>query len=686
MKDKFNSSYLTMFFMLSLFFSLHFLATGAAGNILSEQQSIESLIKADRLTDAQARIEQLKVDYSKDSQLPYVLYGIGRRYEWSDKYNEARNVYQQIIQNHTDSPYANKARLGLARENAFSLIISGNYSQAENVVNKLETDFAGDFDLPDTLFWIGRRYEWSGKYDMANNIYQKIIQNHSSSSYADRARLGLARENAFSLIVSGDYSQAEQVVSKLETDFAGNSDLPDTLYWIGRRYEWSDKYDRAKNIYQKIVQNYSSSSYADKAKLSLARENIFSLIISGKYDQAEQAIDKLKTDFAGNSDLLDTLYYIGERYRWGKQYEKAKLIYGQIVQDYPNSRQANKAKLGIARVNVLSLIAAQKYDDAEQAFDKLIIDFSGHPDLLGTLYWIADDYQWVKEYEKAKLIYEQMVQNYPDSQYASKAKLGAARMEVTSLIESGHYQRAREAFVKLLADFSTSTDLPKTLSWIAEKYEEAGETEAAKKIFQNMILDYRKKPEIVVSARAHLTKYELYSAIEASNDSTADAIISQLGAELEEPSKRYELLVSIAKRLDMKSAALNVETENSALAANYALKVISILENQVLSMNPSAHFRMEAYYHLAECYRRLDIPSTAREYYQKFFDVKPQDYLACYAKHMVARCMEQETELGLISESEAISKMREIHQNILSDYPSCEAVEYAQDWLDKNTH
>lgn len=686
MRGKSTSSKLFLFWAFALFFGLHPLTADAVGDISSTRQEIETLIKSGRVTEAQTMIEQLKVDFSEDSQLPYTLYQIGRRCEWSDKHAEARNVYQQLIQDHPDSSYADKSKLGLARAEVFTLIISGKYDQAGDAVNKLKTDFAGNSDLPDTLYWIGKRYEWSDKYDMAGGVFQQIIQEHPNTSYADRARLSLARKEVYSLIISGKYDQAENAVNKLTTDFVGNSDLPDTLYWIGRRYEWSDEYDRAGKVFQHIMQEHSGSLYADKAKLSLAREEVYSLIISGNHKQAEGAINKLKTDFAGSTDLPDTLYWIAERYRWGKKYEKAKLVYEQIVRDYPKSGYADKAKMGIARADILSLIAARNYGDFEKAIDKLVVDFSGHPGLPGTLYWIADELQWGKRYARAKQIYEQTARDYPDSRYVSEAKLGIARMAVTSLIESRDYLEAQKAFDKLVTDFTDHPELPDTLYWLAEKYEEADKADEAGKIYHYMVMNYPNEPDVAISAKAHVAKYELYSAIEAGDNSAADSVVSKLGVEFSEPSRRCELLVSIAKSLDTKSSILNSETQNSALAASYALKVISILENRVLPMNPSEHFRMEVYYHLAESYNRLGVPSTAREYYRKLLGVEPQEHLACYAQHMIARCMEQELRLGLIPESEAIPKMRQIHRSILSDYPSCKAIEYAQDWIDNNTN
>lgn len=133
------------------------------------------------------------------------------------------------------------------------------------------------------------------------------------------------------------------------------------------------------------------------AGLEQAKLSIISLIDEGmytknesKYTQAQAQAQKLLADFSQNPALPQALYEIADKYRWATKYEQVNNLYQQIIQNYPNSPYVSRAKLGLERVAVLSLIISQNYDQATKDFDKLLVDFAGHPDLSETIYWVAE--------------------------------------------------------------------------------------------------------------------------------------------------------------------------------------------------------------------------------------------------------------------------------------------------------
>jgi tetratricopeptide (TPR) repeat protein len=133
--------------------------------------------------------------------------------------------------------------------------------------------------------------------------------------------------------------------------------------------------------------------WTDKAKLGFARANINSLINSRNYSQAKEGFDKLVAeDFSTHEDWPATLYWIAREFGGSNLYEEEMAIYRQIVQNYPDNLYANKARLGLSRANVLSLIMSQDYNQADIAFDKMIADFAGHPDLSSAILGTAEPY------------------------------------------------------------------------------------------------------------------------------------------------------------------------------------------------------------------------------------------------------------------------------------------------------
>jgi tetratricopeptide (TPR) repeat protein len=222
------------------------------------------------------------------------------------------------------------------------------------------------------------------------------------------------------------------------------------------------------------------------------------------------------------------------------------------------------------------------------------------------------------------------------------------------------------------------------LESVAEKYAIAGEHETARAVYQQVTQQCPSDHKAAVVAKAGLGRCDISSAVELGNESTTDAITSRLLSELANSEYQREAVHSLAYGLYTDLLAEASKTEESALVANYAMRIISLLENQLLPLNLPIQVRADAYLMLAECYYRLGVPTVAREYYQKHYNTSPGYRLECYSKHMVARCLEDELKLELVSENEAKPQIIEIHQNILSDYPECDAAEYAQEWLENN--
>jgi TolA-binding protein len=441
----------------------------------SAKITILSLIMSGEYNRAKELIDELVANFSKYPGFPNALYDIAKRYEWADKYEEAKNTYHQIMQNYPDTSLSKRVVLDFSRVNILSLILSKNYAEADNAIAQLMTgDFSEHLDFPSTLFWIAERYRWADKYEEAKRFYQQIIQNYPNNSYASRAALGFSRADILSLILSQKYTQTMKAVDTLLKDFSDNVDLMDTLYDIARRLEWANMYEDSKYVYEQIIRKYPNSAKFEAAQLGFARANIYYLIIKGQWAQVRSSIDKMAAQFAKNPDLPETLYDIAQRYEWSDNFDEAKTVYQQIYKNYPNSSYANKSKLSASRMNILSLMVAGNYSQAERAINKLISNFSENPDLPEALYNIAHIYAWLIKYEEARNLYQKIISDYPDSSYAAKAEMGLSGLEVVSKILSNNNGLDKASISTLIVNYSGQDNLPGMLYWIAAALQKEG--------------------------------------------------------------------------------------------------------------------------------------------------------------------------------------------------------------------
>ncbi len=286
----------------------------SAADLTRSQSDIIALIKSGQIEKAKEDIDKLITDNNQSPYLPIALYEIARNCEWNDRFDEAKDIFQRIAQRYPQSRETDNARLGVCRMNIYSLIIYEQMDEAKTEVNKMIEDFKGNSNLPDTLYWIGRRYGWAENYNEAKNIFQGIMQNYPYDSYANKAKLDYAKAEVMSYIIAKDYNEAGLAYRKLVVDFNNHPDLTAAIYWLGRGYEWWDRYDEANSIYEQLMRDYPNSSYADKARLDYARANILSLIAVKKYDDANTAIDRLACDFNSSPDLSEAILTLAERY------------------------------------------------------------------------------------------------------------------------------------------------------------------------------------------------------------------------------------------------------------------------------------------------------------------------------------------------------------------------------------
>ena len=454
--------------LIGLLFSL---AADASADIEQAKQNVLSLVMKGSYAQARTQTNKLVTDFPADPCLQDALYLIARQYELSDRYEGAKEVYQKMLQNTPGDNWAGKANLGIARTDVLFLIMSKS-SQAGEAFNKLVADFKDNPDFTDTLYYAGRRYEWADKYEDAKNVYSRMLEDNSDASWTGKAKLSLARATILSLVMSGNYSGAREAFDKLAAEnFSGHEDWPDTLYWIAERYQWAGRYEEAKDFYQKVIQDCPGSPYASKAKLGIPRAEVQFLIRYYRFEEAKKALDKMVADFNDHPDLPATLYRCAEKYRLSDNYEEEKALYQRIQEKYPNNKYASKVKLGLARTSVQYLIKSQNYEQAEEAFGKLVADFNGQPDLKDTLCSVARSYGSTNRYEDEKNVYQLIIQRYPDSPSASKAEsFISTRSNILFLIASKDYDGAEKALDKMIADFNNHPDLSKSVFIIGEEH------------------------------------------------------------------------------------------------------------------------------------------------------------------------------------------------------------------------
>ncbi|MCK4824897.1 tetratricopeptide repeat protein, partial [bacterium] len=264
-----------------------------------------------------------------------------------------------------------------------------------------------------------RQAKMQRHFDEAEVIYRQIIAECPGTVEAMQAQKWIV----IIYIKEKRYADSQQELTKLIENFPQAAGLPGCLYEIARKYEAGEKFDLAKPVYEQIIQKYPNSRdssdnilYADKGRVDLQKCRIRIILLRLKSNtevsesdiqEAQTATDELINSFGDNPYLPEVLYKIAKRYdELGKRkppgegqiyHTKAKEIYQRIIhQDYTDASIAKHTQ-------ILLLIEAGSYTEAQSATDKFISDFGNNPYTANVLYSIARKYHIsAKEYDRAK--------------------------------------------------------------------------------------------------------------------------------------------------------------------------------------------------------------------------------------------------------------------------------------------
>jgi TolA-binding protein len=509
-----------------------------------------------------------------------------------------------------------------SKENACQLIETGKFNDAKAAAEKMSIEYVGQEKLPEMLYWVAERFQRFDRFDDSKQICEQIIRDFPESPWAKKARLGNARWEATSLIVSGRFAEAKDITTQMTADFAGNPDLAETLYWISGRFQAFDRFEEAKQIYEQTIKDFPDTPWAKKANMSKEMSEAMLLIMSGKFAEANEVTDKMVTDFGANPDLPEMLYWISERYERAGRSIDAKRDYQRIIDLFPYSPLAKKAKLGIPRAEVIGFIVAKDFNNAQISLNKMTADFASHPDLPETLYWMAQRYKDFGRLEDANRLYQQIVQNYTDSQYAGQARLKLG-------------QPQEQNSVSFFPADSNQEKAAVEIYRVARGYEDTNQLALAGQTYEKVIKEY---PGTIKAGNAVLDirRLNILEKMETGEVNEVGILLDKFATDFKQHPYACECLERFAQTCYMKAAMLKAQgyAAQAKPGLETAIKIWKLIINE---FPPSTAFTPHAWFFCGVCYSQLGQKEEARQCYRKVADDWPDYELAQEARLMAEK-------------------------------------------------
>lgn len=231
-----------------------------------------------------------------------------------------------------------------------------------------------------------------------------------------------------------------QMTSACFADAAAQDEQAPELQVIPRKHEEAGKYKKeVRNIYNKpATQPPSASSQSGRVWIHAPKMHIKPLVRFQK-DVATPAVSERFIADAPRrgGKLIPPSDIARRRYKVTNKQNNAKNLYRRIMQQDPDGSQTDWVHVSLSKKNVENFINSPNDIAVRTAIEELSADFSNRRRSPKLLYRIARIYEKSERYEQAKSIYQQIVQQYPDSFQASEAQSRISLINALSLNESG---------------------------------------------------------------------------------------------------------------------------------------------------------------------------------------------------------------------------------------------------------
>ncbi len=330
--------------------------------IFSQREVVLCNIAVKEWEMAKDDVDKLLGQYASDPNIGVVLYDIAEAYYTEQRFLEARQLYQYILDQSPQSPKAIESLGGIA----LSSIGLMDESATLTATQKLLTEFSQDPRFPKTLYRIAKKTENDVR---ANELYSRIVE----ASDRDTAALAQAGIGAIRLRAA-DESGAKEILEDLYTAYSGQTILPqaviimaDCHYRMGCAAGSRGEQEQAENqlkeacaIFVRIVEQLPETAE------TTARACFFSGICASQLGQRDTAIKYFKQVY----DQWPKSEYAPEAlYRVGVAYEKLthsgemtrqeslNLIapsYRLLVQKYPHYKGVKHARYWLDRFDSTS--------------------------------------------------------------------------------------------------------------------------------------------------------------------------------------------------------------------------------------------------------------------------------------------------------------------------------------------
>jgi outer membrane protein assembly factor BamD len=217
----------------------------------------------------------------------------------------------------------------------------------------------------------------------------------------------------------------------------------EALFAEGNRNLNEKKYARAIVALQKLKTEHPFSPLLTETELKIAD----AYYLNQQYPEAVAALKEFQGLHPTNENIPFVVLRLGQAHldqftsteRDQKNTELAKGYFETVITNYPKSPHAATAAENLAKcVQYLSehefnvahfYYQQEKYPAARDRFEEIVRKYKGTPTAIKSLYYLGESYKKEKNWVRASLAYEAIIQHYPETRFAADARTQLAQLD-----------------------------------------------------------------------------------------------------------------------------------------------------------------------------------------------------------------------------------------------------------------
>lgn len=399
-------------------------------------------------------------------------YSLGKYQEALSRYNNIKSTEIEYVRQVTYSK-------GYCQFNL------GNYSNAAYLFSEFIQNYPDDFRMTDAKLRLADSYFGSKNFAAASKIFKEVFKSGKFSSDDPYTYFQYAQ----ALYKSGESNAAIDEFRNLQKKFPDSKYGESSLFTIGFIKFQEGEFEEAINDYRMVMQIYKKSSLTPAVYYSIG-DAYFNL---GEYDSAIVNYRNVLTKYPSSEYAYDAIN--GMQYSYvaaGRSNEAINLI-DRYVSQNPNLKFSDQIYFKKGEI----YYSQRDYENAKLSYQEFLVKYPKSSFVPEAYYWLGKSSQNLKQDDEAIFYFSKVFDNYPGSESAAVSVIELGKMYEAK----GNYQAGIDVLERASSKLKDSPRLPEVLFLKGSAYIKVDDVQKAYATFEELAMYH---PETVFADRGKI--------------------------------------------------------------------------------------------------------------------------------------------------------------------------------------